>query len=193
VIGGIVLAAGEASRFGSAKQLALLDGQPMLEHALRAITAAPVGRVILVLGAGAEEVAARIDLHGAEPLICPRWQEGQAASLACGLAELSDCEAVVVTLGDQPRISPDAIRRVIAARGPGALAVRATYGGDPGHPVLLERRLFARMRNVTGDHGARNLLMSVSVREVACDDLGGGEDVDTPAELDALRAGGPVA
>jgi molybdenum cofactor cytidylyltransferase len=193
MIGAIVLAAGEASRFGSAKQLALLDGRPMLEHSLRAITAAPVGRVILVLGAGAEEVAGRIDLHGAEPLVCPRWQEGQAASLACGLAELSECDAVVVTLGDQPRISPDAIRRVIAARGPGALAVRATYGGDPGHPVLLERRLFARMRNVTGDHGARNLLMSVSVREVACDDLGGGEDVDTPAELDALRAGGPVA
>jgi CTP:molybdopterin cytidylyltransferase MocA len=193
VIGGIVLAAGEATRFGSTKQLALLDGQPMVEHSLRAITAGPVGRVILVLGAGAEDVVARIDMHGAEPLICPRWQEGQAASLACGLAELSDCEAVVVTLGDQPRISPDSIRRVISARGQGALAVRATYGGDPGHPVLLERGLFGRMRNVTGDHGARNLLMSVAVREVPCDDLGGGEDVDTPAELDALRAGGPVA
>jgi CTP:molybdopterin cytidylyltransferase MocA len=193
VIGGIVLAAGEASRFGSTKQLALLEGRPLLEHALRAITVAPVGRVIVVLGAGAEEVIAGVDLHGAEPCLCPRWQEGQAASLACGLAELSDTEAVVVILGDQPRISPDAIRRVIAARGEGALAVRATYGGDPGHPVLLERRLFGRMRNVTGDHGARNLLMSVPVREVACDDLGGGEDVDTPAELDALRAGGPVA
>ena len=192
MIGGLVLAAGSASRFGSAKQLALLDGQPLLEHALRAIAVAPVGRVVLVLGAGAEEVVAAIDLYGAEPLVCPRWQEGQAASLACGLAELSDCEAVVVTLGDQPRISPDAIGRVIAARRPGALAVRATYGGDPGHPVLLEQELFDRMRNVTGDHGARNLLMSVTVREIPCDDLGGGQDVDTPAELDALRAGGPV-
>jgi CTP:molybdopterin cytidylyltransferase MocA len=193
VIGGIVLAAGQATRFGSAKQLALLDGQPIVEHSLQAMTAGPVGRVILVLGAGAEDVVAGIDLHGAEPLICPRWQEGQAASLACGLAELSDCEAVVVTLGDQPRISPDSIRRVISARGKGALAVRATYRGDPGHPVLLERELFGRMRNVTGDHGARNLLMSVAVREIPCDDLGGGADVDTPAELDALRAGGPVA
>ena len=98
-----------------------------------------------------------------------------------------------MTLGDQPRVSPDAIRRVIAARGDGALAVRATYRGDPGHPVLLEHELFGRMRNVTGDHGARNLLMSVPVREVPCGDLGGGEDIDTPAELDALRAGGPVA
>ena len=151
----------------------------------------PLGRVVVVLGAGAEEVIAGVDLHGAEPHICARWQEGQAASLACGLAELPDCEAVVVILGDQPRISPEAIRRVIEARGDGAPAVRATYGGDPGHPVLLEQELFARMRDVTGDHGARNLLMSVPVREVR-DDLGGGEDVDTPAELDALRAGWAV-
>ena len=151
-----------------------------------------MGRVVVVLGSGAEEVAARVNLHGAETRICSRWQEGQSASLACGLEALADCEAVVVTLGDQPRLSPDAIRRVIAARGEGAQAVRATYGGDPGHPVLLEQQLFERMRDVSGDHGARNLLMSAQVREVPCDDLGGGEDVDTPAELDALRAGGPV-
>ena len=186
-----MLAAGAATRFGAQKQLANLDGAPMLEHALRAITAAPVGRVVVVLGSGADEIAARVDLHGAEPRVCSRWEEGQSASLACGLAELAGCEAVVVTLGDQPRVSPDAIRRVIAARN-GAAAVRATYGGSPGHPVLLERELFEPLRNVTGDKGARNLLLSVPVLDVPCDDLGGGEDVDTPAELDALRAGGPV-
>lgn len=191
-IGGLVLAAGAGTRFGGRKQLAELDGSPLLEHALRAMTAAPVGRVVVVLGALVEEVIATVDLHGAEPCPCERWDEGQAASLACGLAELADCEAVVVTLGDQPRMSPDAIRRVISARGNGAAAVRAIYHGAPGHPVLLERDLFESFRDVTGDHGARNLLLSVQVREVPCEDLGGGEDVDTPAELDALRAGGPV-
>jgi molybdenum cofactor cytidylyltransferase len=193
VIGGLVLAAGAGTRFGSAKQLAELDGRPLLEHAIRAMTASPVGRVVVVLGSGAEEVLARVDMHGAEGVVNERWEEGQSASLACGLAELSDCEAVVVTLGDQPRVSPDAIRRVIAGRGEGAAAVRATYFGEPGHPVLLERALFERMRDVTGDHGARNLLISMQTREVPCEDLGGGEDVDTPAQLDALRAGGPVA
>jgi CTP:molybdopterin cytidylyltransferase MocA len=192
VIGGIVLAAGGGTRFGGGKQLAFLDGRPLLEHAVRAMTSAPVGRVIVVLGAEAEHVLAGVDLHGADPLVCERWSEGQSASLACGLAELTDCEAVVVTLGDQPRVSPDAIRRVIAGRGNGAVAVRATYGSGPGHPVLLERVLFDRLRDVSGDHGARNLLMSVQTREIPCDDLGNGADVDTPAELDALRAGGPV-
>ena len=191
MIGGLVLAAGAATRFGAPKQLAELDGMPLLEHALRIMTAAPVGRVVVVLGAGADEVGASVDLYGAEPVVCARWEEGQSASLACGLGELADCEAVVVTLGDQPRVSPDAIRRVISARN-GAAAVRATYNGTPGHPVLLERELFKPLRNVTGDKGARNLLLSVNVLDVPCDDLGGGEDVDTPAELDALRAGGPV-
>ena len=193
MIGGLILAAGAGSRFGGAKQVAELDGRPLLEHSIRAMTASPVGRVVVVLGAGAEHVLARIDLHGAEPLVCERWEEGQSASLACGLGALSDCDAIVVTLGDLPRLSTNAIRRVIAARGEGVEAVRATYAGEPGHPVLLERELFERLRDVTGDHGARNLLLSVSPREVACEDLGGGEDVDTPAQLDTLRAGGPVA
>jgi CTP:molybdopterin cytidylyltransferase MocA len=188
LIGGLVLAAGAGKRFGSSKQLALLDGRPLLEHSIRALVTSPVERVVVVLGAGADQVMARVDPQGAALVVCERWDEGQAASLAFGLAELSDCEAVVVTLGDQPRLAPEAIGRVLHAREEGVDAVRATYGGVPGHPVLLERHLFDRMRDVSGDHGARNLLQSVHTVEVPCDDLGGGEDVDTPAQLDALRA-----
>jgi molybdenum cofactor cytidylyltransferase len=191
VIGGIVLAAGAGTRFGGSKQLADLNGRPLLEHALVAMATAPVDRFLVVLGAGAEDVLAAIDLQGAEPFVCERWEEGQSASLASGLAGLADAEAVVVTLGDQPFVSSEAIKRVLAARGE-ASAVRATYGGRPGHPVLLERELFGPLRDVSGDRGARHLLMKVGAREVPCDDLGEGEDVDTRAQLDALRSGGRV-
>jgi molybdenum cofactor cytidylyltransferase len=186
VIGGLVLAAGAATRFGSPKQLADLQGRPLLEHALRTMSLAPVDRAVVVLGAEAEEVIRVVGLHGLVPIVCARWEEGQSASLACGLATLADCEAVVVTLGDQPRLPPEAIARVVAARG-AAAAARATYGGRPGHPVVLGHELFDRLRDVTGDHGARNLLLSVAPVEVPCDDLGGGEDVDTPEQLLALR------
>jgi CTP:molybdopterin cytidylyltransferase MocA len=187
VIGGLVLAAGAGTRFGQPKQLAELDGLPLLEHSIVSMTAAPIGRVVVVVGASADQVMARVDPHGAEFRVCERWDEGQSASLACGLAALSECEAAVIALGDQPRLSTEAVGRVIGARAKGIDAVRATYGETPGHPVLLEHSLFARMRDVTGDHGARNLLLSVPTREVPCDDLGGGDDVDTPAQLDALR------
>jgi molybdenum cofactor cytidylyltransferase len=190
VLIGIVLAAGAGTRFGGGKQLAELDGRPLLEHALSAMAAAGLDRVLVVLGAGADEIRSGVRLHGAEPVLCDRWQEGQSASLACGLAAAPDADAVVVTLGDQPRVRPEAIQRLVAARGDGAAVVRATYGAVPGYPLLLERELLGRLRDVTGDHGARNLLMSVPTREIPCDDLGGGEDVDTRSQLDALRAEG---
>ncbi len=193
MIGGLVLAAGSGSRYGGGKQLAPLNGRPLLEHALEAMAAAPVERRVVVLGANAECVLHEVSLHGVEPIVCERWEKGQSASLACGLAALAECAAVVITLGDQPNVSPAAIDRLLGARDGGAAAVRATYGGEPGHPVVLERQLFGRLRDVSGDHGARNLLLQVRTREVPCDDLGGGEDVDTVAQLHALGSGGPLA
>lgn len=186
VIAGIVLAAGAGQRFGATKQLAELDGLPLLEHAVRAVTSCGLDRVVVVLGSRAADVLEQVDLHGAESIVCERWGEGQAASLACGLAEIPEADAVVVTLGDQPGVTTEAVRRVVAARNGGS-AVRATYGGRPGHPVVIERRLIPSLRDVTGDAGARGVLARASTREVPCDDLGGGADVDTPADLLALR------
>lgn len=191
MIAGVVLAAGAGARFGAPKQLARLEGRPLLEHSLRSMGAAGLDRLVVVLGAWADEVLDEVDLHGAEPVVCERWAEGQSASLACGLAHLEadPVEAVVVGLGDQPRLRPEAVARVLGARD-GAQAARATYGGDPGHPVVLAASLLPDLRDVTGDVGARGLLRRVGVLDIACDDLGGGADVDTPAQLSRLDQGG---
>jgi CTP:molybdopterin cytidylyltransferase MocA len=183
---GLVLAAGSGERFGGPKQLAPLDGRPLLEHVLAAMAAAPLDSVVCVLGARAAEVLDAVDLHGAEPVVCAGWEEGMAASLRAGVEALAEADAVVVALGDQPRLAAEAVARVVAARGGGALAVRAEYGGTPGHPVLLERPLFDRLRELRGDQGARALLGGVDVRDVPCDGLGRPDDVDTPAQLARL-------
>lgn len=186
-VGALVLAAGAGRRYGSTKQLAELEGRPLLEHALEAVAAAPVDRRVVVLGAGAEEVLAGADLHGVRAVVCEDWAEGQAASLRAGLAALEGVEAAVVVLGDQPRVSARAIARVLAARAEGVAAVRAEYAGVPGHPIVLERALFAPLAALEGDRGARELLATVAVREVACDGLGRPDDVDTPEQLEVLR------
>ena len=194
MIAGLVLAAGAGKRFGATKQLADFDGRPLLEHSVAAMSQAGLDRLIVVLGSRADDVLAGVNLHGAEPVVCARWGEGQAASLACGLSSLTeqangDLQAVVVALGDQPGLATDAVHRVVAARGDKP-AVRATYDGRPGHPVVLERTLLAKLRDATGDAGARGVLRRAGTTEVPCDDLGGGADVDTPAELTALRSEG---
>jgi CTP:molybdopterin cytidylyltransferase MocA len=188
VIGGLVLAAGGSSRFGGRpKQLAELDGRPLLEHVLMAMEASPLDRVAVVLGSHADEVRERVPLHGAEAVICSDWARGMGASLQAGVTALGDCDAVAVVLGDQPRLSADAVARVVSQRGADELAVRATYGGVPGHPVLLERTLLARVGELHGDAGARELLFGVPIREVGCDGLGSPDDVDTPEALAALQ------
>jgi len=190
-IGGLVLAAGGGARFGSPKQLALLDGRPLLEHALIAMSAATrVRHTVVVLGFNADEILARVPLHGAEPVICRDWQKGQAVSLRTGVEALAaTSDAIVITLGDQPAIDPRAIDRVVEARDGRSTAVRATYGGRPGHPVLFERRLFARFAQLRGDEGARQILSAAAVALIDCDGLGNDADIDTVEQL-RVSAGG---
>jgi CTP:molybdopterin cytidylyltransferase MocA len=188
LIGGLVLAAGASERFGGPKQLAELDGRPLLEYALIAMAAAPLDRVAVVLGAHATKVLEGVPMHGAEPVVCAEWEDGLGASLRAGVEALAGCDAVAVVLGDQPRVSAEAVARVVSQRGRDELAVRATYGGVPGHPVLLERTLLARVGELSGDAGARDLLHGVPLREVACDGLGSPDDVDTRAALAELQA-----
>jgi CTP:molybdopterin cytidylyltransferase MocA len=97
--------------------------------------------------------------------------------------------AVVVTLGDEPAIEAAAIDRIVAARDGVSVAVRASYEGRPGHPVLLERGIFGAVAALRGDEGARGLLAGAAVSVVACDGLGSDADIDTVAQL-RLSAGG---
>jgi molybdenum cofactor cytidylyltransferase len=187
VVCGLVLAAGTGRRFGSVKQLSAFGGRPLLEHALAAMSSASLARFAVVLGAAADEVISAVDLHGAIPVVCERWAEGQAASLRTGIDALPGADAVVVTLGDQPLISAAAIDRVASARSPEADGARATYDGHPGHPVLLERRLLDRVPELRGDVGARELLAAARLVSVPCDGVGDPTDVDTPATLAELQ------
>jgi CTP:molybdopterin cytidylyltransferase MocA len=83
---GLVLAAGGSTRMGRPKQLAELDGRPLLEHVLLALQDAPVDRVMVALGASADEVRARVDLRGAAPLVVQDWARGMGHVLASALA-----------------------------------------------------------------------------------------------------------
>jgi CTP:molybdopterin cytidylyltransferase MocA len=175
---GLVLAAGEGRRFGGPKQLARVAGRPLLEHALAAV--GDLDRVVVVLGARAEEIRAGADLAGAEVVVCPDWAEGMGASLRHGLAAVGDADEVVIVLADQPFITPAVVARVRAAPGD---AARATYDGAPGHPVVLRRPLMERAGELRGDAGFRGVAMT----EVECADLADPTDIDTQADLEVVR------
>ena len=186
MICGLVLAAGAGTRFGErSKLLAELEGRPLLEHAVAAQCAVPeLERIVVVLGAGASEVMDRVDFMRAEPVVCPRWNEGQALSLRCGIEHLAaggEVSRVIVTLGDQPRVSASLIARFVGEP-PGT---RAVYGGVPGHPVVLGPVQLRAIGGLRGDQGARELLQGGG--RIECGDSSAVRDVDTPEDLEAIR------
>ena len=190
MIAGLVLAAGGASRFGSPKQLAELDGVPLLEHALRAVEAVPaIDRIVVVLGARADEIRAGVDFGAAEVVICDGWQEGQAASLRCGIDAIAGADAVLLMLGDMPRITPQVIARFaeLGSEYGSEARARAVYDGAPGHPVMLGRAYFAALAELRGDLGAREILKQIGAYRIECGHLCSAADVDTPGALEELR------
>jgi molybdenum cofactor cytidylyltransferase len=187
VIGGLILAAGSGSRFGGPKQIAELRGRPLIEYSIDAMAAVPaIERIVIVLGCEAELVRARADLSGTEVVVATDWEEGIAGSLRAGIAALAEAEAVVITLADQPLITPQVIAAVLDRMDSAVPAIRATYGGNPGHPVVVKRELFDNLLALEGDAGARDLLDAADVKTVECGRLASAHDVDTPADLEAI-------
>jgi molybdenum cofactor cytidylyltransferase len=187
-IGGLVLAAGAGRRFGGGKLVAKLAGRPLVEHAIEAMLGVPaIERIVVVLGADAGDIAARADLGRVETVVCEGWREGIAASLRAGVDALSGCEAIVVTLGDQPFITPQAITALLDELDAPEPAARATYKGGPGHPVLIKRSLFDAVRALRGDTGARDLLVAAGARQVEIAHLCPPDDIDTRRDLESAR------
>jgi len=215
-VAGVLLAAGEGSRFGRPKALVELNGQTLAERGVNLLRAGGAHPILVVTG------AAPVELDGTYSVYNPEWRTGMGSSLRAALQALSattdagstdgtaadagatgsvdsaddagptnDVGAVVVALADQPLVGAEAVARLIAAYHDGATVAVATYGGQPRNPVLLAREHWAEViATATGDQGARTFLHSRPdlVTLVECGDTGRPDDIDTPADLARIAA-----
>ena len=191
MVTGVLLAAGLGSRLGQVKPLAELGGIPLLEHSVLRAADAGLDEIVLVLGHAADEVRRGVRLPpGVSVVVNPDYSTGQASSLRTGLAAASPASrAAVVLLGDQPNISPEAIREVVRIHATtGAPVVRARYGREPGHPVLLDRSVWSEVSSEAGDRGAGPALAR-HPEWVTWADFGepSPSEVDSPDDLERLR------
>ncbi len=184
MISGIVLAAGESTRFGSTKQIFVHGGQPLAQHAVDALSG--LDEILVVTGHDADEVESAVTLPPNGRFIRnPNFRLGQSSSLAAALHDINDTsEAAVVLMADQPGITGEVVRALVERfRSTRKQIVRAAYRDGPG-PSLLSREIYGEAGHLHGDAGARILIASHPewLEEVEID-APQPKDVDAPEDL----------
>ncbi|GLY14288.1 hypothetical protein Kisp01_13040 [Kineosporia sp. NBRC 101677] len=198
----LVLAAGAGRRMGRPKGLVTdARGVPWVRLAVRSMTDAGCGPVVVVTGASGEEVAKLLPA-GAVRVHAADWVEGMSASLRAGLSFLTTLaeppDAAIVGLVDTPDVTGAVVARLLETSYPATensahrcpdpsivliqeTLARVIYDGKPGHPVLIGRNHWAGIiATAAGDVGARHYLRGrTDVRLVEAGDLATGADIDT--------------
>ena len=189
-VGIVLLAGGRSSRFvrsGEHKLLAQINGTAIIRIAATVALDSRVGRVVVVTGANGDAVASSLDGLDVEIVHAPAFADGMSASLKRGIDALASADAIVVTLGDQPGLRPDAIRFVVERwRETNAQIVIPRYadGERPSHPVLFAQSVHHELLALEGDVGARSVISREPGRvTIAALDWSAPRDVDTVEDL----------
>ena len=184
---GLVLAAGSSSRLGQPKQLLPYRGTTLLEVTLGVARQCHFDELLVTIGGAADEVSERVDFRDAVVVRNQQFGSGCSSSISAAL-QLVDpqSDGIVLMLGDQPEISPDAIHRLVGAASDSPLAV-CRYDDGRGHPFWFHRDVFADLAGLHGDKAVWKLLESgrYDVAEVPVDGMIP-LDVDTWDDYQAL-------
>jgi CTP:molybdopterin cytidylyltransferase MocA len=179
-IAAVVLAAGASRRLGSPKQLEMVGGETLLERAVRVARGAGCSPVIVVLGAEAPLMPRSGMPVGVLSVMNNQWAEGMASSVRAGVRACDAAvEGVVLMTCDQPAITAEHLQSLMSGH-----EIRASrYAGRNGVPAFFPRRYFDELLALTGDTGARALLVAAEAVDLKDGDL----DVDTAEDLKRAR------
>ncbi len=192
-VAAIVLAAGASRRLGQPKQLLMLNGETLLERALRLAKDAGAVPILAVLGANRDAVCAAVRFGDALVVVNENWEHGLATSIHAGLRALDACEAEIsgalVMSCDQSRLTSEHLRALadtFAAQSAPTI-VASAYAGVHGSPAIFPRLVFPHLRALRGDKGARALLAEPPCPVISVPFDGGEVDIDLPEDIAHLE------
>jgi molybdenum cofactor cytidylyltransferase len=182
---GVVLAAGAASRFGSTKQLAEIDGTTLVQRSHDVAIDACGSSTVLVVGHDWQAVRDACELAGGFLIVNQEYNSGLGTSIAQAVRSVQHvADAIVVLLADQVLITSEHVRALVAAwDGAHDRIVATAYADTVGAPVLFPSGCFADLAKLEGDSGGRQLLSDerFQVTEIVFE--AAAVDIDTPDDL----------
>tara|TARA_R110002012_G_scaffold74945_2_gene189714 strand:+ start:841 stop:1491 length:651 start_codon:yes stop_codon:yes gene_type:complete len=189
LIAALMLAAGQSKRFNGNKQLADVNGKPMLLHTLDNLTSngtllEKLTELNVILGSNAADIVSVVPVY-ATPQIFDHWQKGMGATLAFGVKKVnSESSHLLVTLADQVALTREHIDTMLhhCIASPDKI-IAARYKGVLGAPVVFPRRYFAQLMALNANAGARKILLQHQEDVLAIDIAPAQYDIDTQTDL----------
>jgi molybdenum cofactor cytidylyltransferase len=181
----IILAAGASTRLGAPKQLLPYNGITLLRRTVETVLLSKAKSVHVVFGCEAEKMKLEIANLPINVVVNPNWQRGISTSIHSGIQSLEpNIDAAIIVLCDQPKLSTDILNTLIntytSTRAP---IVTCKYAGTVGVPALFNRRIFAELLSLEGDHGAKKIIERYTKEIIEIDFPGGEIDIDTITDL----------
>ena len=188
-LGIVILAAGEARRFGACKQLALFHKKPLLQHVIDAALPLRPTRLVVMTGKYHEAIAAANEegvVTGAELIHNPDWSSGMSSSIRLGCELLSDdCDQLLVLLADQVLVSTSELETLIARAVDGGSAC-AGFSETVGPPAVFSRAWYPDLLTLNAENGAKKLLNDPAKQVAIVPMKSAGWDIDSKDDLERL-------
>ncbi|MCU4674081.1 nucleotidyltransferase family protein [Catenovulum sp. 2E275] len=194
-IAGLIMAAGQSSRFNACKQLAKINDQTLLDLAIHKLKSTQVDAIYLVtgywhhliyqaLGQPSQQQQNKDNLYIVHN---PNWQQGLGNSIAFAVTELKQhYDAILITLADQVAISADEYNQLInqfKQTQPQPDIVCAKYQNKRGVPAIFGQNLFPQLTELNSNQGAKKMLYQNNLTLIEIMLTNAATDIDTQADL----------
>ena len=191
-VAAVVLAAGDSTRFGKPKQLAIFQGEPFVRRIVAAAKDAGCAPIVVVVGADAAQITSVLADLPVSIAENPNWSNGLGSSIAVGIKHVAgiaaDLDAAILLACDQPFVTAAMLRQLIQVYvESGKPIVASAYAETLGIPALFDRSCFADLSRLKGDNGAKTIILARRHDVALFNFPAAAIDIDTIADYEKLN------